>query len=519
MAPYLTITMTSSSLLRLPTDILILILHQLLLVEDLSALSKTSRFFYALVNEFGWAGYQRNNPRPSMCLAKSRAAWTAKDSVKYDVLADKFWSQFEFIARPLAPPWTGKEQPILAINPSRLVVAAGTSIYSYTFGISSKDEAPPIVLEGSCSLTAHRDRRSYITALTFIPDGGLDQTLCVGFQDGTFERILLAGRSKRQANAATLRVHRSAVQPLHLPNKDLLESLSSSRNMLLSLSASGRATLADIDTPPSPSSSSSVDLGTRSWVSHLVMQSTSPYAAFGTSSATPLTIHSITNDRLTPLPSAILGQAESVRMGSAVYGICQGPPSSLWGSSPEVVVSGWYNGTVSIHDLRSSSRGCASDSSSPAPLRPVLTLVNSWSVEPIYSVSSGGGGGSYIAAGWARHSLVSLWDVRSPAGGFSVHAPGNDPSPVYSLILESSRLFGVTQTRPFVLDFVRAPSTTPTLINSYSDSQGPGITANTYPDLGFSSRGFTHFNQKGADGFGYYVTTYLHRSSRTYIDS
>jgi hypothetical protein len=86
----------------------------------------------------------------------------------------------------------------------------------------------------------------------------------------------------------------------------------------------------------------------------------------------------------------------------------------------------------------------------------VLTLANSWSIEPIYSVSSGGGAGSHIAAGSARHSLVSFWDVRSPAGGFSVHAPLNDPSPVYSLILESSRLFGVTQSRPFVLDFVRS---------------------------------------------------------------
>jgi hypothetical protein len=390
-----------------------------------------------------------------MSLLKSQTSgWTAKYSAKYDVLADKSWSQFEFIARPLASPWAGKEQPILAINPSRLVIGAGSSIYSYIFGTSTNHDAPPVVLEGSCVLTTQRDRRSCITALTFIPDGGLDQTLCVGFQDGTFERIIISGRSKRQTTA-NLRVQRSTAHPLHLPSKDLLESLSSSRSSLLSLSAGGRATFTDIAIHSAVTST--IELGTRSWVSHLSMESTSPYAAFGTSSATPLTIHSIANDRLAQIPSAVLGQPASVRNGSAVYGICGGPPSSLWGSSPEVVVSGWYNGSVSMHDLRSSSRGCAPETTphSPAPLRPVLTLINSWSIEPIYSVSSGGGSGSYVAAGWARHSLVSMWDVRSPVGGLSLHAPLNDPSPVYSLFLESSRLFGVTQSRPFVLDFVR----------------------------------------------------------------
>lgn len=389
-----------------------------------------------------------------MSLSKSRTTWSPITRAKYDILSDRSWAQFEFIARPLSAPWSTKEQPVIAVNSSRLIVAAGITIYSYCFGKSTGGDAPPIFPEGSCSLATRRDRSSYITALTFIPDGGLDQTLCVGFQDGTFERIALTGLSKRQA-ATTFRVRRTARQSLHLQqNLDSCESLTYSRDYLLSLTARGRATLAGIESP-SPSSST-LDLQERSWCSHLCMESPSPYAAFGTSSATPLTIHSITSDRLAPLPSAVLHQTESANRGSAVYGICRGPPSSPWGPSPQILVSGWYNGTVSIHDLRSSSRSsasCAPDS--PAPLRPVLNLSNSWSIEPIYSVSCGGGSGSHVAAGSARHSLLSLWDVRSPAGGFSLHAPLNDPSPVYAVSLESSRLFGVTQSRPFVLDFVR----------------------------------------------------------------
>ncbi|KAJ7175976.1 hypothetical protein C8R46DRAFT_1174669 [Mycena filopes] len=471
-------------LFGLPTDIFILV-FEFLLLKDLSALSQASRFFHALVDEFGWTGYQRNNPRPSFSLAKSRLAWSPIARIRHDVLADRSWSQYEFIARPLSAPWPGKEQPILAINSSRLVVAAGTSLYSYLFGVSTGNSPPSITLEGSCSLSPKRDRDTCITALTFIPDGGLDQTLCVGFQGGTLERIVILGPSTSETGA-TLRVQRSAQHPMH---SDHPESLSTGRNLLLSLSASGRATLADIRTP---TSTSTIDLQARSWISHLCMESSSPYAAFGTSSITPLTIHSIASDQLVRRPTAVLLQASQATPSSAVYGICSGPPSSMWGG-PQVIVSGWYNGTISVHDLRSSSRGESTGGNSPAPLRPEMTLVNSWSDEPIYSVSCGGGGGTHIAAGSARHSLVSFWDVRYPTGGFSVHAPLNDRSPVYSVILESSRLFGVTQSRPFVFDF------------------GPGITETTYPDLGVGSRGFTHLDQEGADGFGYYVTKYFHR--------
>ncbi|KAJ7147083.1 hypothetical protein C8R43DRAFT_1097267, partial [Mycena crocata] len=150
--------------------------------------------------------------------------WPAMACVKHDIITDRAWSHSQFMARPLSAPWPGKEQPIMAINSSRLLVAAGTILYSYLFGVSNSEEAPPITLEGSFSLAARRDR--CITALAYIPDGGLDQTFFVGFQDGTCERIVLAGRSKHNY-ITTLHVQRSTGRPLQPPHKDLLESLSS----------------------------------------------------------------------------------------------------------------------------------------------------------------------------------------------------------------------------------------------------------------------------------------------------
>jgi WD40 repeat protein len=275
--------------------------------------------------------------------------------------------------------------------------------------------------------------------------------------------------------------------------------LSSDREYLLSLSAEGTAAL--IDTSRNSPTSQLVNLRTRSWSSHLSMTSSTPYAAFGTSSTTPLVVHPITNSTLFATPSAVLhpnAKHVTPNWSSAVYGISGIPPSGPWGGSDQVLVSGWYDGLVRVHDLRSSSRIPGMDSSaSPAPLLPVLTLHDSWSLEPIYAVSCGGGSSSHIAAGSARHSVVAFWDVRSPSQGWSVHAPGNDSSPVYSIHLESSRLFGATQSRPFVYDF------------------GPGVTRGTYPHIPQpvtrSDDGLKH--KKGNNSVGYYVTRYHHSAA------
>lgn len=367
-------------------------------------------------------------------------------------MTDRAWSQPTFVARPLARPWTwaGKLQPTLAINSSRLAVAAGGIIYLYTFGESRADGAPPIELEGSFSLHATHQSRNDVTAMSFLDDGGLDCTLLVGFHDGTLKHISLVPVSKSDKPTYTVHNFSSAVSNLHIG--DTIERLSSEDNFILSQSSSGSVVLTNWSTPSSPPSA--IQLPRRSWTSHLSMRSSTPYAAVGSSSSNPLTVHLITDDGLSKTPSAILSPGEA---GGAVYGISRAPISSPWGSSPQLIVAGWFDGQVRCYDLRSSSRISSDESGNPAPLRPVLSLADPFSYEPIYSVSCGGGASSHIAAGCARHSVVSFWDIRSPVKGWSVHAPGNDPSPVYDVILESSRLFGATQSRPFVYDFVSSP--------------------------------------------------------------
>lgn len=353
---------------------------------------------------------------------------------------------------------------------------------------SSDNVAPGVQFEGSCTLTERGASRRDITGIVFVVDGGLDCTLFIGFEDGVLERALLIPPSK--IGTRYMRLERSVESTVHVSDGDLIESLSSSGRFLLSLSSSGIVTLFDSSLPyPTPQH---IDLQAKSWCSHLSVSSSTPYVAFGTSSATPLTIRSIADADVFKTPSAILSANSKSNRFSAVYGICAAPASSPWGASDQIIISGWFDGVVRVHDLRSSS-GKTEFEGGRRQLLPVLSLCDPWSFDPIYTVSCGGGSSAHIAAGSARHSLVSFWDVRSPkTRGWSVHAPENDPSPVYDLILESSRLFGANQSRPFVYDF------------------GGGVSMCTFPKISAYDGTDALGREQGSSGVSYYVTKYNH---------
>ncbi|THH20118.1 hypothetical protein EW146_g1213 [Bondarzewia mesenterica] len=409
--------------LTLPTDVLIITINNLD-VKELVALSATCKLLRSLVHDFGWKNIVRLRPRPSCSLAKALLHWCPEAQIKYHTLSDHAWSHHKFAARPLSRSWQGKLQPLLAINNSRLVVAAGHILYSYVFsGSGVEGVAPGMRFECSYWLLKENDSRRDITAIAFLPDGGFDRTLFVGFEHGALERIYLPPSKPGQRE---VEIHSTLRTPFHYHHGELIESISISNDLLLSLSSNGVAGLLSLSSTPAPRM---IDLGERGWATYLSTKSSIPFAAFGTSSETPLAVHTITNSELSLAPSSVLWSSlkdfESERP-SAVYGIA-GPPSTFpCGTSDNIIVSGWYDGFVHVHDLRLPSRAprCSNRTNGPAPLFPVLSLSDPWSFEPVYTVSCGGGSSSHIAAGSARHSVVAFWDVRSPKTGWSVHAPG-----------------------------------------------------------------------------------------------
>ncbi|CCL99264.1 uncharacterized protein FIBRA_01279 [Fibroporia radiculosa] len=472
----------------LPEDVIILAMHYLT-VRELASLARTCMSLYCLVNEVGWSVFLRCNPWPSFSSRRSLKTWDAYSHVRYRTIADRNWIKSAFVARPLSRKWTGKLQPVLAINTSRLVVGAGVTIYSYVFTTAKAGVSPGIRLEGSYTTSSQLQARRDITSIASVPDGGMDRAFYVGYADGGVERVILPHVS---SSSGSTFIEPSLREKHCYHGDDVVESISSSGNYVLSLSSGG--TVAFMNLASSSFLPQLMGLGARSWSSYLSTRGSTPYAVLGTSSVDPLVVHSIYASELSSSPTAVLssGSTDGFRKPSAVYGISGAPLSSPWGSSDQIVVSGWYDGLVHVHDMRSSARLCAIDHrDGPSPLRPVLSVYDPWTFEPNYCVACGGGSSSFIAAGTARHSVVALWDVRSPAQGWSVHAPGNDSSPVYSIVLESARLFGATQSRPFVLDF------------------GAHTQEDTYPSLSSNHRE-EGLKKRDRSGAGFYVTKYTH---------
>lgn len=494
-------------------DVLMLII-ELLDVQDLLRLAATCRLFNILVcfqsalllvsslicssqvRDFGCSIFLKNNQRHSLTLHPPRSRWSPLAQVRYNTLADRAWSRANFIARPLSRPWHGNLRPAIALSVSALLVAAGSVLYSYAVQDTSDASPSRIVFERSFAFTLGRGAaQPDITSIAFLP--GQDRTVFLGFEDGSIEQFCLPPCHESHIN-----ISRPSQDAIQHHGANVVESISCTSHTLLSLSQWGSVSLTNLvsDSP----SSTSISLGARSWASHLCMSSPLSYAVFGTTSPAPLSLHYITPDGFSPTPSIALQSPKN--RPSPVYDITCAPPSSPLGPSEQIIVSGWYDGSVRIYDLRVAHHSqrltnpsSASTSTSLPTLLPILTLKDPWLPEPIYAVSCGGGSASFVTAGMARHSIVAFWDVRQPSQGWSVHAPGNDSSPVYSIVLESSRLFGATQSRPFVYDF------------------GPGVTKDTYPAIAptplnpVARRRNTEDSLRlEGNGIGYHAAKYSH---------
>ncbi|TCD70914.1 hypothetical protein EIP91_001223 [Steccherinum ochraceum] len=489
-------------LLSVPDDVMIIVMRHLS-VKELASLSKTCHSLHNLVEEFGWRVYLSLHPLPSRSFAKSTPSWAPRAHVRVNAFIDDQWERSQFVARPLSDRWMTKLQPILAINASRLFLAAGNTIYTYAFGASSNalDDAPSIYQEATYSTSDSTHPKTDITSLACCSDDVDDRTVFVGYASGLVEKLILPPPlSSRQ----TTYVDASFREAFDGHGDSIIESISTTSDHILSVASSGTVCLRPLSSPET-GVQEMIQLNARAWSSLLSSQ----YAAFGTSSVHPLVIHDVLPSGISPDPYFLLDVPTDYARSTAVYDITSAPMSSPWGASDQVIVSGWYDGQVRVHDLRS-SKTSSEPGGSTSSLQPTLAFEDPWSFEPIYSISCGGGAGAHIAAGSARHSVVAFWDVRYAGKGWSVHAPGNDPSPVYSVIVDGPRVFGATQSRGFVLDF------------------GPGVKEETYPAVDVNVASTARWGRHGAGnprrhgeddlgkkvGAGFYVTKYSHARSK-----
>ncbi|GAA5988281.1 hypothetical protein JCM10908_002148 [Rhodotorula pacifica] len=200
----------------------------------------------------------------------------------------------------------------------------------------------------------------------------------------------------------------------------------------------------------------SIPFATKPWSVHLSPQRT--WLAVGHSGTAPLSLFQLDS---TGAPISTPTQVAHTPKSTSVYAMATFSEQCSPFSDPEqMLVAAFYDSTTRVYDLRIPPSRVASswDAVSAGHERPaneVLRLADPWSDDPCYSVAVGGAQGAYVAVGSARNGAVRLFDIRSPSHpqGITAFAPGRDRSPVYSLEMEGSRLWGCTESRGFVLDF------------------------------------------------------------------
>ncbi|KAG9018073.1 hypothetical protein FRB90_012369 [Tulasnella sp. 427] len=173
-----------------------------------------------------------------------------------------------------------------------------------------------------------------------------------------------------------------------------------------------------------------------------------------------LSIHALLPSSLSPHPLAFLSPLTRAsnntrrKPPNAPYALAPPAPASPFGSSPNIILSGWYDSHVLVHDIRvpPSLPSSHSHSSLPTPLTPVLSFHDRFTDTPVYSLGAGGGSGSHVVAGMASHGVLEIFDARHPKRSWGLYSPGKTSASVYQLHVEGSRIWGLSD-RLFCVDF------------------------------------------------------------------
>jgi WD40 repeat protein len=427
----------------LPDDILFYILT-LLPARSLARLSRTSHALHALITFHGWALYVRHHlaldPVTVSPLRDPRTSWARK--AQFSVRVDRAWHTKDFKSIQLGPPWRHRCLPVVKLDrqAGRVLVAVGTQLRIHEFDawgvpLGHASRPPPTINLG-------RSQVDDITGIALV-DRSPDE-LVLSHVSGLLERVRLDQSSPR--GFVPIARYSFSSRPIH--------AIHSSAGLLASVSYSGTVALHRIGSPwQTPAT---IDLPSRAWA--VLLSPGAHWLAVGHVGDQPISVYPLAQAArgIPGLPGDGRGARKlgGNRARTAVYALTTPLPSSpLFGSS-STLIAGCFDSCVRVYDLRlppgslsSSSSSTSSLSDEPSPSfghsgggavrvqQPVLTFDDRWSEEAVYSVACGGGAGTSIAAGVARHGVVRIWDARAANRdeGVSIFSQGRDSSPVYSL--------------------------------------------------------------------------------------
>ena len=314
-----------------------------------------------------------------------------------------------------------------------------------------------------------RNETDIITALTCLEGTG---DIVLGHHSGLLQRCRVVRGTRGQME------YQSISRFAH--SRHSVQALSAHQSGLLACATpqSGGGVIALYPTKSPWLEPYSWRIETKPWTLHLEPGANRPaWLAVGQSGYQPLATYMLGEDG-EPMdadkPVSLLGNERP----TSVYSFVSPPPRSPLGHASNTLISGYYDGMVRIHDFRRPSR------------LPVLSLEDPFADVAIYSVACGGGAGYTVAAGTSMHGVVRVWDVRKAESnrrsGVSFFGPGKDRSPVYNLVMGHDRLFGVTDSRAWMLEFHGDPHRrieTVRYNRGYNIAPAPTLSYYTHTDM------------------------------------
>lgn len=387
------------------------------------------------------------------------------------------------MARPLGPEWNKSFHPLLALHNRHLIVGVGNSVISYNFKPSSSfTETTRVCFERVVAFP--KDARKDITGIGFHNHG---EDLILSFVHGGLARInlenVMASTTTKKKRSLAMKVPKLALVKNNSSSR--IKDLSICGDSALAVDSSGTLSLFSLEharpeimftTNPFEDTGIS-ELGRRpgktvAWSNYLSLTSSSTgYAVVGISSHTnPLSVFNVSQSAIHSQPCAYLSpstsEENSVR-STAVYAITgsnnfnnlKNDTHGNLSFSDQIVLSGWYHGVITMYDLRCPTRLMHGHTKMHPP---TLLLQDPLAFSSIYSLSMA----DYrVAAGSAHYSLLQLYDLRAPQSGFSIYLPQGrqQSSPVYSTVMESTRIWAGTESHALGVDFGKTSySTFPT---------------------------------------------------------
>lgn len=413
----------------------------------------------AKVDSLGIPTYLLNHPFVHTSISPPSSHWPASVLVRHNHRIDRQIASRKWHAAQIGPAWPQAVIPVISLTEDRLLIGAGGKLIVHpltpsnrrTRGEKSQYGARTIEKERVYAVTKKADgSRGDIVGIAPLTDG---QVIVAQF-DGTVQRLSLDGSAAPTGPG-------QSVQPRSTAHYSSAKREAGTKAAIHTLAHDGDTFLT---TTSSPNPCAYIYLARSPWKDpvRLSFPTTEPRAwssLITTSSgylAPSVMLGLSSNISIYDLPTVSTSSSYNAAMikqtpvrtltgpdppsRSSAYDLHLPPAGSA--HHPALLLSAWFDSHLRLHDLRAPQSEAVTEFSDP------------WTWADGSAMYSSAWFGEYgIAGGGARHGTVCLFDVRYPKKGWSVFSPQGKGSPVYDLVGEGGRLWGVTEKRAFVLAF------------------------------------------------------------------